>query len=77
MFPEYALEGDFSVKSDVFSFGVLLLEIVVGNKNTDFYQTNSLNILCTKEETICVFNFDISYHKLLVIFTVIILFLCM
>jgi hypothetical protein len=38
MSPEYALEGLFSIKSDVFSFGVLLLEIVSGKKNTGFYQ---------------------------------------
>ncbi|GLT37912.1 hypothetical protein SLA2020_121950 [Shorea laevis] len=44
MAPEYALEGIFSVKSDVFSFGVLLLEILSGKKNTGFYQTNSLNL---------------------------------
>ncbi|XP_051128443.1 cysteine-rich receptor-like protein kinase 44 [Andrographis paniculata] len=30
--PEYALHGKFSVKSDVFSFGVLVLEIVSGRK---------------------------------------------
>ncbi|XP_058092177.1 cysteine-rich receptor-like protein kinase 6 [Magnolia sinica] len=35
MAPEYAMAGLFSVKSDVFSFGVLLLEIVSGKKNTD------------------------------------------
>ncbi|XP_039001505.1 receptor-like serine/threonine-protein kinase SD1-6 [Hibiscus syriacus] len=45
MAPEYALEGLFSVKSDVFSFGVLLLEIVSGKKNTGFYQSNSLQLL--------------------------------
>ncbi|XVF65732.1 hypothetical protein PTKIN_Ptkin09bG0273400 [Pterospermum kingtungense] len=45
MSPEYALEGLFSVKSDVFSFGVLLLEIVSGKKNTGFYQTDSLHLL--------------------------------
>ncbi|XP_059652124.1 leucine-rich repeat receptor protein kinase HPCA1-like isoform X2 [Cornus florida] len=33
MSPEYAMEGLFSIKSDVFSFGVLLLEIVSGKKN--------------------------------------------
>lgn len=34
--PEYALHGQFSVKSDVFSFGVIVLEIVSGKKNTYF-----------------------------------------
>ncbi|XP_068667835.1 G-type lectin S-receptor-like serine/threonine-protein kinase At4g27290 [Aristolochia californica] len=38
MSPEYALDGNFSEKSDVFSFGVLMLEIVSGTKNTGFYQ---------------------------------------
>ncbi|KAE9589329.1 putative protein kinase RLK-Pelle-DLSV family [Lupinus albus] len=33
MAPEYVLHGQFSVKSDVFSFGVLVLEIVSGQKN--------------------------------------------
>ncbi|XP_073014159.1 cysteine-rich receptor-like protein kinase 15 [Typha latifolia] len=34
MSPEYALYGQFSAKSDVFSFGVLILEIVTGRRNT-------------------------------------------
>ncbi|KAI8010272.1 G-type lectin S-receptor-like serine/threonine-protein kinase [Camellia lanceoleosa] len=37
MSPEYAIDGLFSVKSDVFSFGVLVLEIVSGKKNKGFY----------------------------------------
>jgi serine/threonine protein kinase len=37
MSPEYAMQGLFSKKSDVFSFGVLLLEIVSGRRNTSFY----------------------------------------
>ena len=37
MSPEYAMEGHFSEKSDVFSFGVLLLEIVSGKKNSRFW----------------------------------------
>ncbi|QHN95406.1 hypothetical protein HN51_043261 [Arachis hypogaea] len=38
MAPEYALDGFFSIKSDVFSFGVVILEILSGKKNTGFYQ---------------------------------------
>ncbi|CAN1319162.1 G-type lectin S-receptor-like serine/threonine-protein kinase B120 [Linum perenne] len=37
MSPEYLLAGMFSDKSDVFSFGVLLLEIVSGRKTTSFH----------------------------------------
>ncbi|XP_028083035.1 G-type lectin S-receptor-like serine/threonine-protein kinase At4g03230 [Camellia sinensis] len=37
MSPEYALYGRFSMKFDVFSFGVMMLEIICGKKNTDFY----------------------------------------
>ncbi|KAJ0684589.1 putative protein kinase RLK-Pelle-DLSV family [Helianthus annuus] len=36
MSPEYALDGLFSIKSDVFSFGVLVLEIVSGKRNRGF-----------------------------------------
>ncbi|CAN1234719.1 Cysteine-rich receptor-like protein kinase 26 [Linum perenne] len=36
MAPEYAYHGQFSVKTDVFSFGVLVLEIVSGQKITSF-----------------------------------------
>ncbi|PON47919.1 Mitogen-activated protein kinase kinase kinase [Parasponia andersonii] len=39
MAPEYAMEGLYSIKSDVFSFGVLLLEILSGKKNSGFHLT--------------------------------------
>ncbi|KAK7842509.1 putative cysteine-rich receptor-like protein kinase 35 [Quercus suber] len=38
-----AMYGHFSIKTDVFSFGILLLEILCGKKNTSFY-TNITNI---------------------------------
>ncbi|CAN1239387.1 G-type lectin S-receptor-like serine/threonine-protein kinase At4g27290 [Linum grandiflorum] len=37
MSPEYAIDGLFSIKSDVFSFGVLVLEIVSGKRNRGFH----------------------------------------
>ncbi|KAI3466174.1 hypothetical protein Pfo_022837 [Paulownia fortunei] len=46
MSPEYAVDGLFSVKSDVFSFGVLVLEIVSGKRNRGFsHRDHSLNLL--------------------------------
>ncbi|KAJ8470229.1 hypothetical protein OPV22_024572 [Ensete ventricosum] len=46
MSPEYAMDGIFSVKSDVFSFGVLVLEIISGKKNRGIYDASrSLNLL--------------------------------
>ncbi|KAI9082776.1 hypothetical protein K1719_035233 [Acacia pycnantha] len=45
MSPEYALDGLFSIKSDVFSFGVLVLEIVSGKKNRGFFRSDELNLL--------------------------------
>uniref|UniRef100_A0A2N9FDR8 non-specific serine/threonine protein kinase n=2 Tax=Fagus sylvatica TaxID=28930 RepID=A0A2N9FDR8_FAGSY len=38
--PEYAVDGLFSIKSDVFSFGVIVLEIVSGKKNRKFFHAD-------------------------------------
>ncbi|RZB61875.1 Cysteine-rich receptor-like protein kinase 8 [Glycine soja] len=38
MSPEYAMLGQFSEKSDVFSFGVMVLEIISGKKNLGLYE---------------------------------------
>lgn len=45
MAPEYAMEGLFSVKSDVFSFGVIVLEIISGKRNSGFYLTGHAQTL--------------------------------
>ncbi|XP_074307615.1 receptor-like serine/threonine-protein kinase SD1-8 isoform X3 [Silene latifolia] len=46
MAPEFAMDGLFSIKSDVFSFGVLVLEILSGTKNRRFFNSdNELNLL--------------------------------
>jgi serine/threonine protein kinase len=45
MAPEYAMMGQLSVKVDVFSFGVLILEILSGRKNTDLNLPREMQIL--------------------------------
>nr|KAJ0198865.1 hypothetical protein LSAT_V11C600326140 [Lactuca sativa] len=46
MSPEYAMEGTFSIKSDIFSFGVLILEIVSGRRNSSFvYLDRTFNLI--------------------------------
>ncbi|XP_065862216.1 G-type lectin S-receptor-like serine/threonine-protein kinase At4g27290 [Euphorbia lathyris] len=40
MAPEYATDGTFSIKSDVFSFGVIVLEIISGKRSRGFYHPN-------------------------------------
>ncbi|ONK65695.1 uncharacterized protein A4U43_C07F39740 [Asparagus officinalis] len=48
MSPEYALNGIFSVKSDVFSFGVLVLEIISGKRNRGVYLSEAEEYLLGK-----------------------------
>ena len=44
--PEYVVHGQYSMKSDIFSFGVLVLEIISGKKNRGFANPEyDLNLL--------------------------------
>ncbi|KAM0838657.1 hypothetical protein ACQ4PT_060824 [Festuca glaucescens] len=46
MSPEYAMDGVFSMKSDIYSFGVLVIEIITGKRNRGFYDDDlDLNLL--------------------------------
>ncbi|KAJ9566844.1 hypothetical protein OSB04_002810 [Centaurea solstitialis] len=45
MSPEYAMHGSFSVKSDVFSLGVLVLEIISGKRSTSLFQSGYGDLL--------------------------------
>ncbi|KAJ1376667.1 putative serine/threonine-protein kinase [Sesbania bispinosa] len=45
MSPEYAVDGILSLKSDVFSFGVIMLEILSGIRNHNFKHSNHHNLL--------------------------------
>lgn len=46
MAPEYAMNGIISTKVDIFSYGVLLLEILTGKKNNNLYHSDHpLNLI--------------------------------
>ncbi|KMZ70901.1 S-locus receptor kinase (SRK) [Zostera marina] len=53
MSPEYSNGGIFSIKSDVFSFGVLLLEIISGKKNRINYKYEEVLNLLELAWTLC------------------------
>uniref|UniRef100_A0A0D3FJM2 Protein kinase domain-containing protein n=1 Tax=Oryza barthii TaxID=65489 RepID=A0A0D3FJM2_9ORYZ len=52
MSPEYAMRGQYSIKSDVFSFGVLVLEIITGRTNFGSYVDKVLK--CIQIGLLCV-----------------------
>ncbi|XP_076906805.1 cysteine-rich receptor-like protein kinase 25 [Bidens hawaiensis] len=45
MAPEYIMHGQFSVKLDVFSFGVVLLELITGQQNQSFQNQDNVYFL--------------------------------
>ncbi|KAK1304019.1 Cysteine-rich receptor-like protein kinase 8 [Acorus calamus] len=50
MAPEYAMRGHYSIKSDVFSFGVLVLEVITGLRNSQFSASDSAIDLLSHED---------------------------
>lgn len=55
MAPEYVVRGHYSTKSDVFSFGILILEIITGRRNCGPYnseQSVDLLSLVSRKETL-------------------------
>ena len=57
MSPEYAMHGQYSTKSDAFSFGVLVLEIVTGRRN---------NGSCNSEQYVYLVNLVSTSEPMLV-----------
>ncbi|XP_047336089.1 G-type lectin S-receptor-like serine/threonine-protein kinase At1g11410 [Impatiens glandulifera] len=45
MSPEYAMRGLYSIRSDVFSFGVVMLEVISGRRNNSYYRENTINLI--------------------------------
>lgn len=65
MAPEYATDGLFSVKSDVFIFGVLLMKIISGKRGIGYYSQNQTHNLIGYV-SIWLFYFVLihMYHKI-------------
>ena len=61
MAPEYAVDGQFSVKSDVFSFGILLMEIICGKRNRGRYSGKRYNLI---DHVSTLLDFNLSTLKL-------------
>ena len=58
MSPEYAMHGQFSEKSDVFSFGVIILEIVSAKKNARDIFSDDDDLL----SYVCIYLYEIILH---------------
>ncbi|URE27548.1 Cysteine-rich receptor-like protein kinase [Musa troglodytarum] len=54
MAPEYVMRGKFSIKSDVFSFGVLVLEILTGRKSNGSYNPEVTEVLLSYKTIVAI-----------------------
>jgi hypothetical protein len=61
------MHGFFSIKSDVFSFGVILLEIISGREITKFWQLDPTMSLISY---VSVFNFLQSLISLVILYCI-------
>ena len=62
MSPEYAMYEQFLVKSDAFNFGVLILEIISGQRNSCFRNGASIEDLL-RYVSITIFFSNVAYTK--------------
>lgn len=58
MVPENEMREQFSVKSDIFSFGVLAIEIVSGRKRADFTQSQDAPDLLRRVSNLISYRFQ-------------------
>ena len=65
MAPEYAMLGQFSTKSDVFSFGVLILEVLSGQKINHFHDGENTEYLLSYVSMTTKYKVDISFFYIL------------
>ena len=68
MAPEYAMEGVFSTKSDVYRFGVLLLEVVTGIRRSSYSETMgfpSLTVYVSMRKAYLVFYYLMQVDQFL------------
>lgn len=64
MAPEYVMHGQFSFKTDVYSFGVLVLEIISGKKNSCFGNEDSMEDLLSFVSNIL---YDKTKHQMILL----------
>ena len=63
--PEHAMLGQFSTKLDIFSFGVLILEILSGPKITHFHDGENTEYLLSYVSMTTKYKVDISFFYIL------------